>query len=31
LVSRKLRSSCWVNEEMRLLTVMNLSGGVVSA
>src|ERR1700758_1367691 len=31
LVSRKLRSSCWVSCEMRLLTVMNLSGGVVSA
>src|SRR5215813_10946113 len=31
LVSRKLRSSCWVNEEIRLLTVMNLSAGLVSA
>src|SRR4051812_36384177 len=31
LVSRKLRSSCWVKEAIRLLTVMNLSAGVVSA
>src|SRR6201996_3763068 len=31
LVNRKLRSSCWVNEEIRLLTVMNLSAGLVSA
>src|SRR6516225_5869144 len=31
LVSRKLRSSCWVNEAIRLLTVMNLSAGLVSA
>src|SRR6201997_1034614 len=31
LVSRKLRSSCSVREDIRLLTVMNLSGGPVSA
>src|SRR5689334_17644464 len=31
LVSRKLRSSCWVKEAIRLLTVMNLSAGGVSA
>src|SRR6516162_4094115 len=31
LVSRKLRSSCWVKEAMRLFIVMNLSAGVVSA
>src|SRR4051794_22646429 len=31
LVSRKLRSSCWVTEAIRLLTVMNLSAGGVSA
>src|SRR5215813_7818114 len=31
LVNRKLRSSCWVKVAIRLLTVMNLSGGVVSA
>src|SRR6516164_1064450 len=31
LVSRKLRSSCWVRAEIKLLTVMNLSAGVVSA
>src|ERR1700759_4995527 len=31
LVSRKLRSSCWVKVAIRLLTVMNLSGGLVSA
>src|ERR1700758_154974 len=31
LVRRKLRSSCWVNEAIRLLTVMNLSAGLVSA
>src|SRR5215471_13477899 len=31
LVSRKLRSSCWVKDAMRLFTVMNLSAGVVSA
>src|ERR1700744_3194024 len=31
LVSRKLRSSCSVREDIRLLTVMNLSGGLVSA
>src|SRR5262249_21244996 len=31
LVRRKLRSSCWVRAAMRLLTVMNLSAGVVSA
>src|SRR5512143_1418116 len=30
-VNRKLRSSCWVKAEMRALTVMNLSAGVVSA
>src|SRR5262249_38376876 len=31
LVRRKLRSSCWVKAAIRLLTVMNLSAGVVSA
>src|SRR6201999_3530546 len=31
LVNRKLRSSCWVKLAIRLLTVMNLSEGVVSA
>src|SRR5215813_8366456 len=31
LVSRKLRSSCSVREDIRLLTVMNLSAGLVSA
>src|ERR1700744_6406713 len=31
LVKRKLRSSCWVKLAIRLLTVMNLSEGVVSA
>src|SRR5260370_7640183 len=31
LVSRKFRSSCWVKVAMRLLTVMNLSEGLVSA
>src|SRR5580704_16574719 len=31
LVSRKLRSSCSVSEDIRLLTVMNLSAGLVSA
>src|SRR6201996_6037975 len=31
LVNRKLRSSCWVKLAIRLLTVMNLSGGLVSA
>ena len=31
LVSRKLRSSCSVRAEIRLLTVMNLSAGLVSA
>src|ERR1700722_8078055 len=31
LVSRKFRSSCWVKLAMRLLTVMNLSEGLVSA
>src|SRR5262245_41980996 len=31
LVSRKLRSSCWVKEAMRALTVMNLSARRVSA
>src|SRR5215471_13782963 len=31
LVRRKLRSSCWVREAIRLLTVMNLSAGLVSA
>src|SRR6202035_893831 len=31
LVSRKFRSSCWVKVAIRLLTVMNLSGGLVSA
>src|ERR1700722_4135894 len=31
LVNRKLRSSCWVKVEMRLFTVMNLSGGLDSA
>src|SRR5215467_4989113 len=31
LVNRKLRSSCWVKVAIRLLTVMNLSGGLVSA
>src|SRR5436190_786754 len=31
LVSRKLRSSCWVRLEIRALTVMNLSAGIVSA
>src|SRR3954449_1696666 len=31
LVSRKLRSSCWVRLEIRVLTVMNLSAGLVSA
>src|SRR5690348_15027693 len=31
LVRRKLRSSCSVKDEMRLLTVMNLSAGLVSA
>src|SRR6266436_4013016 len=30
LVSRKLRSSCWVKAEIRLFTVMNLSAGLVS-
>src|SRR5258708_3770098 len=31
LVSRKFRSSCWVKVAMKLLTVMNLSEGLVSA
>src|ERR1700749_4316570 len=31
LVNRKLRSSCSVREDIRLLTVMNLSAGLVSA
>src|SRR6476620_4447585 len=31
LVSRKLISSCWVKVEIRPLTVMNLSEGLVSA
>src|ERR1043165_8754524 len=31
LVSRKLISSCWVKVEMRPLTVMNLSEGLVRA
>src|SRR4051812_17604715 len=31
LVNRKLRSSCWVKEAMRALTVMNLSAAPVSA
>src|SRR6516165_5359106 len=31
LVSRKLRSSCWVRLAIRFLTVMNLSAGLVSA
>src|SRR5882757_5880473 len=31
LVSRKLRSSCWVKAEIRPLTVMNLSAGLASA
>src|ERR1700742_4275583 len=31
LVNRKLRSSCWVKVAIKLLTVMNLSEGVVSA
>src|ERR1700722_10083500 len=31
LVRRKFRSSCWVKLAIRLLTVMNLSGGLVSA
>src|ERR1700759_4594598 len=31
LVKRNLRSSCSVREDIRLLTVMNLSGGPVSA
>src|SRR5579859_7932298 len=31
LVRRKLRSSCWVNDDIRLFTVMNLSAGPVSA
>src|SRR6185437_3924433 len=31
LVSRKLRSSCSVRENIRLFTVMNLSAGLVSA
>src|SRR5262245_20092655 len=31
LVSRKLISSCWVKVEIRPLTVMNLSAGLVSA
>src|SRR6201997_1007624 len=31
LVRRKLRSSCWVNAAIMLLTVMNLSAGLVSA
>src|SRR5437868_3951038 len=31
LVSRKLRSSCWVRVDMRPLTVMNLSAGLISA
>src|ERR1700722_5292259 len=31
LVNRKFRSSCWVKVAMRLLTVMNLSEGLVSA
>ncbi len=31
LVSRKLRSSCWVNAEIRPLTVMNLLGAEASA
>src|SRR5882757_3706291 len=30
LVKRKLRSSCWVKEEIRVFTVMNLSAGLVS-
>src|SRR6266480_807724 len=31
LVSRKFRSSCWVQVDMRPLTVMNLSAGLISA
>src|ERR1700749_888247 len=31
LVNRKLRSSCSVREDIRLLTVMNLSAGLISA
>src|SRR6185437_3315707 len=31
LVRRKLRSSCWVREAIRLFIVMNLSAGVASA
>src|SRR5712671_5289170 len=31
LVSRKLRSSCWVRVDISPLTVMNLSAGLVSA
>src|SRR3954449_8196451 len=31
LVNRKLRSSCWVKEAMRALTVMNLSARSISA
>src|SRR3954466_3740122 len=31
LVNRKLRSSCWVKEAMRALTVMNLSARRISA
>src|SRR6202012_1751698 len=31
LVNRKFRSSCWVKVAIRDLTVMNLSGGLVSA
>src|SRR5215468_4318725 len=31
LVNRQLRSSCWVRASIRLLTVMNLSAGLVSA
>src|SRR6266436_563005 len=31
LVSRKLRSSCWVKAEIRPLTVMNLLAGLASA
>ena len=31
LVSRKLRSSCWVKEAIRALTVMNLSARSISA
>src|SRR5450432_929655 len=31
LVKRKFRSSCWVRVAIRLLIVMNLSAGVVSA